>query len=226
MGAAFGGFSSLIILLPKLNFIFNILVNILLSLAIVLISFGYKNYKVLIKRTFVLFLISFGFTGIILFLLNITKNDFIAVNNNVIYFYISPILLIIFSIIAYAILWLVDKIKFEKNDLIHKITFFYKGNKYSFLSKYDTCCNIKEPFSGSEVILAEKMLLNNINISQEEYRLIPFESLGGDGMIKGFLPDELLIDNNKINRKVYIGISENIIKGEINSIFNYKNICE
>jgi stage II sporulation protein GA (sporulation sigma-E factor processing peptidase) len=225
-GAVFGGFSSLIILLPELNFLFNLLIRISSTILIVLISFGFKNILTLAKRAFILFLISTSFSGIVLFLLNLVKTDFIAVNNSTVYFNISPVLLIIFTTIAYAVLRLIDKIKIDKGDLIHKIAFTYKEGKYSFLSKYDTCCNVKEPFSGSEVILVEKSKLNTINVTEGEYRVIPFESLGGDGIIKGFLPKELYIDNQKINRKVYIGITENIFTGEVNSIFNYKNICE
>ena len=57
-------------------------------------------------------------------------------------------------------------------------------------------------------------------------RIIPFNSLGGEGLIEGFLPDELYIDNIRIEKQVYIGITNNIFKNEVKSIFNYKNICE
>lgn len=226
MGSVFGGFSSVIILLPDQKIIFNLLIRIVITIIIVLIAFGYKNIFTMIKRVFVLFLICTSFSGIILFIISTIKSDFICVNNSTVYFDISPFLLIIMSTIAYAVLRMIDKIRIEQKDLIHKISFFYKGNKYSFLSKYDTCCNIKEPFSGSDVILTENELINNINVSDGEYRLIPFDSLGGEGLIKGFMPEELYIDNNKIKSKVYIGITNGILKGEVNSIFNYKNICE
>lgn len=121
---------------------------------------------------------------------------------------------------------LIDKVRIEHKDLIHKISFTYINNKYTFLSKYDTCCNIKEPFSGYEAILVDKELINTIIVPEGKMRIIPFNSLGGEGLIKGFLPDELYIDNEKIIKPVYIGITNNIFSGEVKSIFNYKNICE
>ena len=159
-------------------------------------------------------------------MLSIIKSDFIMMKNNIVYFNISPILLIIFTTISYFILSIIEKIRIDRKDLIHKITFIFNDNKYSFLSKYDTCCNIKEPFSGNEAILVEKELINTIIVPEGKIRIIPFNSLGGEGLIEGFLPDELYIDNIKIEKQVYIGITNNIFKNEVKSIFNYKNICE
>ncbi|MGN1127237.1 MAG: sigma-E processing peptidase SpoIIGA, partial [Ruminococcus sp.] len=164
--------------------------------------------------------------GLILFMLSVVKSDFISVNNSVVYFNISPLMLIVMTTVAYILLRLIDKIRFEKGNLIHKVKIKYDDKEYEFFSKYDTCCNVKEPFSGSEVILAEEKLLRKIIVPDGKYRIIPFNSLGGEGIIKGFLPQELYIDDTKISREVYIGITKDILKGEVNSIFNYKNICE
>lgn len=221
-----GGMSSLTILLPEQNFVFNIIIRVCFTIILTLTAFGFGSKIIFLKRNFILFLITSCFSGLIIFMLSIIKSDFIAINNNVVYLNISPIMLIILTTISYIILKFIDKIRIDKGNLIHKISFEYAGKSYNFLSRYDTCCHIKEPFSGSEVILAEKSLMKNIIIPNDKYRVIPFNSLGGEGMIKGFLPEGLYIDNEKINRKVYIGITENILKGEINSIFNYKNICE
>ncbi|MGN1131999.1 MAG: sigma-E processing peptidase SpoIIGA [Ruminococcus sp.] len=221
-----GGISSMIILLPSMNFLFNFVTRLFVTIIIVLSGFGYKNFRTLAKRTFVLFLISTSFSGLILFMLSVVKSDFISVNNSVVYFNISPLMLIVMTTVAYILLRLIDKIRFEKGNLIHKIKIKYDDKEYTFFSKYDTCCNVKEPFSRSEVILAEEKLLKNIIVPDGKYRIIPFNSLGGEGIIKGFLPQELYIDDTKISREVYIGITKDILKGEVNSIFNYKNICE
>ncbi|MCH5201761.1 MAG: sigma-E processing peptidase SpoIIGA [Oscillospiraceae bacterium] len=221
-----GGFSSLIILLPVLNFLCNLGIKTGITAILTFLAFGFNKFNIFFKRVFALFLVTMGFSGIILFLITAFESNFLTVNNSIIYLNISPILLIIFTVIAYFILQITEKIRFGKVDLIHKIKFIYDETEYSFLSRYDTCCNIKEPFSGGEVILVEKNLLDKLTVPNGKIRIIPFESLGGDGIIQGFLPQELYIDNNKIHRTVYIGITENIIKGEINSIFNYKNICE
>ena len=58
-------------------------------------------------------------------------------------------------------------------------------------------------------------------------RIIPFNSLGGKGILKGYKPDSVLI-NGKIIQNVYIGICENIIKSEIKAIVPYELVknCE
>ncbi len=225
-GAVVGGISSLIILLPDMLFIFNLLAKLAIAIIIILTAFGKSSPVVSVKRIFVFFLISSCFSGIVLFLMNLIRSDFVVINNGTVYFQLSPLLLIGFTVTAYAMISVIDRIRTDKRDLIHKVSFFYKGNRCSFLSKYDTCCNIREPFSGSEVIIVERKLLDGLAYEDYPYRIIPFNSLGGEGLVRGFVPDELYIDNEKINTRVYIGVCENVFNGEICSIFNYKNICE
>ncbi len=226
LSSIFGGITSLIILLPSLNFLFNTLIQIIICCTIILLAFGFKSIKCFVKRIFIFFLITTCFTGIIFFLISKIKTNFISINNNIVYFNISPILLIVLTSIAYLILSFIGKIKIDKRNLVHKISFVFQGKEYKFISRYDTCCNIKEPFSGGEVILVEKNLLDKIIVPDGYYRIIPFNSLGGEGIIKGFRPEELYIDNVKITQTVYIGITEGVFKDEIGSVFNYKNICE
>ena len=142
LGSLFGGISSLTILLPWGNFLFNFVVKLTIISITILISFGYINKITFGKRTFVLFLITSLFSGLILFMLSIIKSDFIMMKNNIVYFNISPILLIIFTTISYFILSIIEKIRIDRKDLIHKITFIFNDNKYSFLSKYDIVVKI------------------------------------------------------------------------------------
>ena len=55
----------------------------------------------------------------------------------------------------------------------------------------------------------------------ENTRIIPFGSLGGDGILKGFKPDKIKINGAEIN-DVYIGICKNVIKGDIRALIPYE----
>ena len=61
----------------------------------------------------------------------------------------------------------------------------------------DTGNSLKEPSSGDPVMLVEKESLLNLlmttNIT-EKTKVIPFKSVGGEGVLVGFVPDELIIE--------------------------------
>ncbi|MGN0507650.1 MAG: sigma-E processing peptidase SpoIIGA, partial [Ruminococcus sp.] len=82
-------------------------------------------------------------------------------------------------------------------------------------------CNVKEPFSGDYVIIAEEDLLDRCIPNDENTRIIPFNSLGGKGILKGFKPDIIKINGVEI-KDVYIGICKNVIKGDIRALIPYE----
>ena len=53
-------------------------------------------------------------------------------------------------------------------------------------------------------------------------RIIPFESLGGNGIVKGFPPDEVKIDGKEICKSIYIGICNDVLKGDVKAIIPYE----
>ena len=93
---------------------------------------------------------------------------------------------------------------------------------FFFSAKADTGCNLTEPFSGNYVIVAERKLFDGFVPSETKTRVIPFESLGGNGIVKGFPPDEVKIDGRKIDNNIYIGICDNVLKGDVEAIIPYE----
>ena len=53
-------------------------------------------------------------------------------------------------------------------------------------------------------------------------RIIPFESLGGNGIVKGFPPDKVKIDGKEICKSIYIGICNDVLKGDVKAIIPYE----
>lgn len=104
-----------------------------------------------------------------------------------------------------------------KSD-IHNIEIKINDRCYIFNAKLDTGCNVKEPFSGKSVIVAEKEVFNDFVPDKTKVRLIPFTSLGGSGILQGFCADNIIIDGKEADNSVYIGICENIFKDDIKAI--------
>lgn len=215
-----GGLSSVSILLPNVNFLYSIVIRLLLGVALAFIAFGYKSRKQFIKTSLTLIMLSFLFSGAMIFFYLAVKPDGMYIVNDVVYFDISPVLLIILTVVVYFILFIYRKIfqNHARSGLVHNIKILYKNNQAEFKCKTDSGCNVKEPFSGSSVIITERNQLGDINISEQNLRVIPFESLGGSGIITAFKADEVYIDGKKVNEEIYIGICDNVINSEIKGL--------
>lgn len=215
-----GGISSLIILLPEINFIINIITNITISSILILLAFGFNNKKIFIRSTLTLYILSFLVNGaLIFFYLSIKPNGMLIINDRV-YFNISPILLILLTLLIYFILLIYKKLfsNHSNSKEIADVTIVLNNEVKTIKCKIDSGCNVKEPFSNSEVIIVERVMLKNFDLTNINKRIIPFDSLGGKGIIYGFKPEKVLINNKELLKEVYIGICDNILKGTIKGI--------
>lgn len=228
LGSILGGVLSLVALLPMLVFPINIVIDIISAALIILVSFGVCGIKAFLKRIAVYFSLSFSFCGIMLGIYTAFKPKGMEIYNDVVYFNISPVLLIILTVICYYIQYIIRRLtKGEGGFDICNVEVIINENSYSFPAKVDTGCNLKEPFSGDYVIVVEKSLIDNYNPSDDNSRIIPFESLGGCGIIKGFKPNGIKIDGVNKDNCIYIGICNNILTGDIKALIPeelaYKN---
>lgn len=222
LASLLGGAQSLIALLPPLPFIVNIPIDILCAAAIVFCAFGKCPFKSFIKRTAVFLSLSFSFCGIMLFLYNAFRPKGMEVYNDIVYFNISPVLLIILTLVCYYILKLTKILtKGGGGSGVCKVEIKVNGQSYFFSAKIDTGCSLIEPFSGDYVIVAEQNIFGDYVPDETKTRIIPFESLGGNGIVKGFSPDEVKIDGKEIGKNIYIGICNDVLKGDVKAIIPY-----
>ena len=221
---------SLLIFLPPLSPVISFLLKIICSVATVLIYFGYSGKRCFIRQIAVFLLTNIGFCGIILLISGISINKISVVNNDWIYINMSPVVFIFLTLICYFVfrfIQIVTKHKTE-NDIIHKIKVKKSGCFWEFFGKTDTGCSLYEPFSGSPVIIADAEVFqkkqtssafiggdaNNCQTEENSpaFRVIPFETLSGEGFLKAFKADEVYIDGKKSEKEIYIAISEGKIK--------------
>lgn len=219
LGSILGGILSLTALLPKMFFLLNVAVNLTEAAVIVFATFGFGNFKLYFKRITVYFSVSFIFCGIMIAIYTALRPQGMEIYNNIVYFNISPTLLIILTLVCYYILNFIKRLtKGADGFAVQNVQLIHKGKSCMFAAKTDTGCNLKEPFSGYPVLITEKELLNELDITDSPMRIIPFESLGGKGIIKGFKPDKIFINNKEILNNVYIGVCENVINSDIKAL--------
>ena len=218
-----GGGYSLIILVDDLHFAISFIGKLAAACLMILAAFSLKGIKTYIKEVAIFFFVNFLFVGIIVGLWLIFKPKGIVINNSTVYFNVSAKLLLITALAAYLISAAVIRIYNNKTSIkeLYSVTVFKNGNKIRFFAFADSGNNLKEPFSNYPVIVADKKLFENY----ECQRLIPFSTIGGEGVLSAFKPDKVEISSSFGSvavEEVYIAISDNVKKGEYQGILNPK----
>lgn len=218
--AAFASVCTLGVFLPFYTMLFSVIYRIATALITILISFGKGSFKKILLRLLTFIGISISFSGLTALIWLLIKPNGIIIYNDVVYFDISPIMLIVCTLIAFISISIYERLKekFKPNIKVHKVTVYSDNSEYCFSSMVDTGCNLKEPFSGLPVIVAEQELVSYKDIPKEKIRLVPFKTLSGEGVLKAFKPDKTLIDGKEVTRGCYIGISEQKLTNEIKSL--------
>lgn len=224
LGALVGSLCSLIILLPPVNGFLNFLIKLLVSSMICLISFKFGGIKEFVKNTAAFYLISFLFCGVMLAFWFTFTPKVMVINNSTVYFNISPLYLIISSLITYFIVGLICRITGRKKPekLYYNIIIERCAKRICVKGKLDTGCSLVEPFSGSPVIVCDEKSIKDIvpeNVLEYEkcltytgytdkIRVIPFGTISGTGLMPCFKPDRIFIDDNLCLNEIYIAVAD------------------
>lgn len=232
---------SMVILVPKLPVILLSVIKLLSALLIVRIAFAKINFKQLIRLTFLFFGISFLFSGVMLIASEVLKISTIIVNNYTVYFDISLLVLAITTIISYGAVCLISLILDKKHNANQSFGVKIKldDKTYELCGFGDTGNTLIDGFTGRPVIICNSSTMaHNLRLdtsehyTSEEYisilsglrgfRLMPYKTVAGDGIIPAVLADSIMITNEKNQSKfvdAYIGLSGDTNDDE-KAIFN------
>lgn len=215
------------VFLPFYTRLFSVFYRAITACLIVLVAFGKVSIKSFLLRVGGFIGISIGFSGFITLVWLIFKPQGIVVWADAVYFDISPVMLIVCTLIAFISLSIYERLKtkIKPKTRIHRVTVFFDKKQYSFNSMVDTGCNLREPFSGLPVIVAEKELMEGNKIENSKLRLVPYNTLSGEGMLKAFKPEKIEIDGKELKSGCFIGVSENRLNNDIKSLMG-ENVTE
>lgn len=209
LSSAAGGVFSLYIFLPQSNFFVQSLVQILMSMALCLIAFGFGGIKSFLRSTAVLFCVNFAYSGAMIALWLIFKPHGMAINNSVVYFDISPLFLILFSVIGYFGVVLLRKIlkKSFPNNIYCSVTVFCKEKSLTVGGIADTGNSITDVFGMSQIFITEEdvvdSLLGEEKQNETRFRKIPCVTITGERLLDGYRIDyaKVCFNNKKYNFK-------------------------
>lgn len=219
IASSLGGLYSLVIFIDGLNFLISAAGKIFVSFIIVLIAFGFIRLWQYIKTILIFYFSNMVLLGIVTAFLLIFKPSGIALSNGIVYFDISAKTLIISSAVAYAIAYGVVRIynrSISKKE-IYKVTIFKNDKSYKLFAFADSGNKLREPFSDYPVIIAD-----SCEISEQAERIIPYNTVGGEGMLKAFKPDKVIISGSREScetDKAYVAMST-VDSREFSAIIN------
>ena len=206
----------------------NILIQIGLSLAMIYIAFLPRDIKNAFKYLIIFYLTSFVFGGCAFALLYYVRPQEILYKNGMLSGTYPIKIALLGAIVGLVILNIAFKLiknRISKKDMFCNVVISYKEKVTYVYAIIDSGNLLKDPITGSSVIVVErkkleeiidKSILDNLQeiisgkyenlkeIVNDEYiskfRLIPFSSLGKqNGMLLGFKPDWITVefDGNK-----------------------------
>lgn len=204
LASAVGGVFSLYILVPQTGFITQMMIHIAMCAALCLVAFGLGGIKRFIRCIAVMFSVNFAYSGAMIALWMIFKPSGMVINNSVVYFNISPLFLIVFSVVGYFVAMLIRKVAkkpFEQNTYC-VATLICDTNKITLSGISDTGNSLKDVFGISQIFITDncvvERLLGDKAYDITRFRKIPCGTVTGESVLDGYRIDSAIINfNNK-----------------------------
>ncbi len=236
LSALLGGLSSIYIYLPQQKVMVEFLYKTTVAFILTLICYKFSGIKKYIKNVAVFLGVSCAYGGIMFALWTVFKPYGMVINNSVVYFSISPLMLVIFSTIGYIVFTLSFKI-FKKTCQTAercKILVTADGKQISLNAIADTGNSLEDIFSDSDIIIADKAkvisLFGDIHPFDDSkyahlYRLLPCNTVSGDGSLEGFRCEKATVEADGkriVLNKPILAVSKVPLNEDYNAIINPK----
>ncbi len=208
LSSLIGGISSLV-LFTSLN---KIVIEVVSIIIMVLISFGYKGIRYLIKNILYMYILSTLLGGII-YLFNI------KVSNSM---FLTYLIIIVISI-EVMILYIKENKKMRSiYNNYYKVDIYFKDReKLSLIGFVDTGNNLYDPYKKRPVII-----IPDKYIKEDKYILVPYHTVNGNGLLKCIKPDIIFIDGIGYKGNVLIGFSDSFNFGDGVDVILHKDIMK
>lgn len=223
LGAAFGALYSLLIFVPSLSFLYSVILKLVFSIIIVVISFHFSSFISLVKLVIGFYITSFLFGGIVFAVYLFASPPGLYINNGVLYFDISPLMLIGTSAGCYIVITLVSRLLHRKNheDSIYDLTVYLGSLSCNAKALMDTGNSLCDQITGAPVIIVEyqtveKLIPKSMRSSFKNgtidpnggfkptewpgrLRVIPYNTVSGaNNLLPAFKPDRVKAHAGKV----------------------------
>ncbi len=236
LAAALGGISSLYIFLNVPYKFLDIAYKLLVSVLMTLIAFKADSKKKFLKNLCVLFCVTFLFAGAMAAVYSLFTPKNMAYSSMIVYFGISPAVLIISSAIGYLSVALFEKIFAEKfkRDFVAEISFENSGKTLKTTALIDSGNAISDIMGLSDIVIVDKTVAENLFGDIEDksklstrYRAVPSYTVSGTKLLDGYRCDKATVNfGNEAKELVnpVLAVSKTPVKDH-GAIISPKSVC-
>ena len=240
MGSILGTVYSVVIFFPSIPFVLLLFLKLLFAASIVAVTYGIGTWKAFLKMTFLFFTVNFLFAGIMLGIWMFFPPSGMMVNNSVVYFNLSPVILVTTTIAAYLLIKIYDFIT-RKNKItrqFYTVSIYYQENKITAKGFVDTGNTLTDFITSTPVIICyygaiAPLLPENIRellrdhsppgsdspyetiLQQGNFRLIPCGHIGGGSLLPAFRPDKIVLTAGETSHTI-----EDVLVGIVQEPFD------
>ncbi len=223
LASALGGIGAFVLLLPPLPFAVSVIISLSQACLMIAAAFLPLSKRTFLKAAILLFGISFCFCGAVTAILTFLRPKHTLVRNSAVYIGISPLLLIALTLLCYLLLrgFYALMNKGVCRSYRCEAVIDYQGKTLTGKGMIDTGNTLHEPFSGKCVIVGREdvfrpmldagnyLKTTNELPAEKGVRLIPFDSVGGSGLMPAIHPAGITIRTEKTELQVdaYLALS-------------------
>ena len=178
--AIIGGIGSLIILFPWADNGVLGFIRLVLCLVLPLVSFSYSGIKTLAKQVVIFLSVNFLFAGIMFAIWYFVSPTAVYYNTGIVYFDIDALSLVVLTAVCYFAVRIfrgIIDLKAPKNT-IYDVYLTVLGEEIYLKGFLDTGNNLKDPFTGSDVIIVSRSALEKyFPLGEDMSRIIESSAL-------------------------------------------------
>ena len=236
LGAAY----SLVILAPPINPWLFLLIKLAMSATMISLAFVIKSVKSFLRNIACFYCMNFAFAGIMLALWYFISPQGLIVKNSVVYFNVSPLLLLTATVACYFGIKLLNRAAGRPADscTFCRLIVEAGGEKTELMAKVDTGNSLKEPFSGFPVTVAQYESVKQIlpdEVKQQfcvnmggggcrtGLRMVPFHAVGGEGLLPAFRPEKVIVvtkDSQIELTDIYVAVCKTKVSETFEALLN------
>ena len=243
LGALAGSLSSLLGLLPWPGWVGPLLGGAC-AMAAAGAAFAPVKTRLFLRCWLCTWLFSFLLAGFVLFVMQFAPPGYMTLVGGAVYLDLSLPVLFFATCLAYLVLWGIRRLFPRENPApLCGLTVFHQGRSARIFAKADTGNALREPFSGLPVVVCQAAVLKDLapapalaflagqalagreeapeRGSGEGFRLVPFESVGGRGLLPAFKPEK--VTQSKTGRELdcYIALTQTpLSSGQFAALYN------
>ncbi len=214
IASLFASAFSLMIFVPRLSVLIEMAVMLISALISCMITLGKSNIKLFLKLYFSFLAVSVAFNGIITVVWIAFKPGGMILKNSILYFNISAVEMIIWTIISYIIIKGVLFIIRRSSPVASrcKVTLINKDKTIELTALVDTGNSLRDIYTGKQVIITDISTAKDFfgDITLLPPILLPYSTVDGVSMITAYSCKKTKINNRDIGASL-IAVTDKII---------------